>query len=147
MVYFDQQSDWVHKGSYKITYSETNKLYSNTPFNNTFVFCRDDIEMTLLFQPVIYGNASSTNGIGIFRNTSTSYKADAKGGHEYTPDYLIKIKCPKFTKYIIPDAKFSAPDNIKRNRLQEPVPGGSYTEDNTIPALLNNAVFACASAT
>lgn len=77
--------------------------------------------MTLLFQPVIYDNASSTNGIGFFRNTSTSYKADAESGHEYTPDYLIKIKCPKFTKYIIPDAKFSAPDNIKRSRLQEPV--------------------------
>ena len=66
------------------------------------------MRITLFFQPVIYGNNSATNGIYLFRNTSSNSKVgESAKGKIYTPDYLVKIEHDKKTDYILIDAKFS----------------------------------------
>ena len=42
-----------------------------------------------------------------------------KKGYVYTPDYMIKVEYENKTNYIIMDAKFSTPDNIKKYQMQE----------------------------
>lgn len=110
-------------------YAEYN-YYKNTVYNNTFEFSKNDINVTVYYQPVIYGktnNRERPNEIGLFRNTSISItdptalaildEREAKKGHYYTPDYIIKISSNNNTSYHILDAKYSNPNNIKRYQL------------------------------
>ena len=120
---YDYVSGFPHK------YTES-RYYHNTIYNNTFEFKKDLIDVTVYFQPVIYGKnvkREKTNGIGLFRNTTISIQEphalailderDAQHGNYYTPDYLIKISTDEITNYYILDAKHSHPNNIKRYQL------------------------------
>lgn len=102
-------------------YGVRNRYFSDTKYNNTFVFTKQETKLTLFFQPVIFGNDSTINGISLFRNTSTNAQQDVrkKGGFIYTPDYLIKIETNGVANYIILDAKFSTTENIRIHQLQE----------------------------
>ena len=106
------------------------RYYRNTTYNNTFEFSKDTTNITVYYQPIIYGETSNrerTNGIGLFRNTSISItdpaalaildEREAKRGNYYTPDYLIKVSSNNNTSYHILDAKHSTPNNIKRQQL------------------------------
>lgn len=97
-------------------YGDT-KFYLNTCCNNTFVFRgRNGNEITLYFQPVIYGTCSSSqrpNGIMLYRNRTTNSKL--KYGNTYTPDYLLKISRNGSSKYVIMDAKFSLVSTVETN--------------------------------
>ena len=110
-------------------YSES-RYYRNTIYNNTFEFSKDATNITVYYQPIIYGktnNRERPNGIGLFRNTSISItdptalamldEREAKYGNYYTPDYIIKINKNNNTSYHILDAKHSSPNNIKRYQL------------------------------
>lgn len=102
-------------------YGVRNRYFSDTKYNNTFVFTKQETKLTLFFQPVIFGNDSTINGISLYRNTSTNAQQDVrkKGGYIYTPDYIIKIEKSGITNYIILDAKFSTTENIRIHQLQE----------------------------
>ena len=102
-------------------YGVRNRYFSDTKYNNTFVFTKQETKLTLFFQPVIFGNDSTINGISLYRNTSTNAQQDVrkKGGDSYTPDYMIKIEKSGITNYIILDAKFSTTENIRIHQLQE----------------------------
>lgn len=115
--------------SFPFKYTE-NRYYRNTIYNNTFKFSKDTINITVYYQPIIYGNLSmreKPNGIGLFRNTSISItdpaalaildEREAKKGGYYIPDFLIKISNNNNTNYHILDAKHSSPNNIKRYQL------------------------------
>ena len=117
----------ISKLPYK--YAE-NRYYRNTIYNNTFEFAKGNINITVYFQPVIYGKINGRdrpNSIGLFRNTTISIKdptilalldeREAQQGNYYTPDYLIKISANGITEYYILDAKHSSPNNIKRYQL------------------------------
>ena len=106
-------------GSNRAVYSVRNKYYNNTRVNNTFYFESSDIKITIYFQPVIYGDSRSINGITLFRNTSSSSRNSGNKGSTYTPDYLLKFEHNHKSSYIIIDAKFSTPDNIRVYQLQE----------------------------
>lgn len=114
---------------YPFKYTES-RYYRNTVYNNTFEFSKDATNITVYYQPIIYGKTSNRerpNGIGLFRNTSISItdstalamldECEAKYGNYYTPDYLIKINRNNNTSYHILDAKHSSPNNIKRYQL------------------------------
>lgn len=102
------------------SYVVKNPYYSDTKYNNTFIFEGESIKLTLFFQPVIYGNDLAFNGIYLFRNTTTNSRTDnSKKGRIYTPDYLIKIEYDDKSDYIILDAKFSTPENVRTHQLQE----------------------------
>lgn len=107
-----------------------NHYYHNTSYNNTFVFSKDNVNVTVYYQPIIYSNIKGRerpNGIGLFRNTTISITnptalamlddSEAKRGSYYVPDYVIKISNVNATNYYILDAKHSSPDNIKHYRL------------------------------
>ena len=107
-----------------------NKYYRNTNYNNTFKFSKDSFNVTVYYQPIIYGKTKGRerpNNINIFRNTTISIKDSnmfelleerkVKQGNYYTPDYLIKISKDNLSNYYILDAKYSSPDNIKRYQL------------------------------
>lgn len=104
-----------------VLYSLRHPNDSNTKYNNTFLFEKDDIRITLFFQPVIYGSGYVTNGIYLFRNTSSNSKVgdSSKGGKIYTPDYIIKIEHNRKIYYILMDAKFATTKNIRIHQLQE----------------------------
>ena len=103
----------------RITYNVRNKYYNNTKTNNTFYFKKGNIKITVYFQPVIYGDNRSINGITLFRNTSSSSRNSGNKGSTYTPDYILKFEYNHKNSYIIIDAKFSTPDNVRIYQLQE----------------------------
>ena len=106
--------------SKRISYRVKNTYYMDTKYNNTFVFDNGSTKLTLYFQPVVYGDSRAFNGLNIFRNTSTNAKKEnSNKGKTYTPDYIIKIEYSNQTDYIILDAKFSTPENIRLHQLQE----------------------------
>lgn len=114
---------------YPFKYEES-RYYCNTVYNNTFEFFKDDISITIYYQPIIYGkltNRDRPNGIGLFRNTSISTKDptilaiiddnEPRRGNYYNPDYLIKISKNNCTNYYILDAKHSSTNSIERYQL------------------------------
>ncbi len=120
LCHITQRTDYVLIESKRISYRVNNSYYMDTKYNNTFVFNKGSIKLTLYFQPVIYGDNRAFNGLDIFRNTSTSAKKEnSSRGKTYTPDYIIKIDYNGTADYIILDAKFSTPDNIRLHQLQE----------------------------
>lgn len=123
--YLDKQDKMELINAQRYEYSVKGKFDNNTKYNNTFVFKNNDKKITIYFQPVIYGNASSINDINLYRNTTFSLKTgkNNKRGIDtydfvYTPDYIIKIENNTCSNYLIMDAKFSKPDDIKKNQLQ-----------------------------
>ena len=106
--------------SKRISYYVNNSYYENTKYNNTFILNNGATKLTLYFQPVIYSDGRAFNGLYLFRNTSSSAKKDNNNrGKTYTPDYILKIENNDKANYIIIDAKFSTPDNIRSYQLQE----------------------------
>lgn len=68
----------------------------------------------------MYGDSRAFNGLDLFRNTSSNAKKDnSNKGKTYTPDYIIRIEYNDMIDYIILDAKFSTPENIRLHQLQE----------------------------
>lgn len=118
--------DIKRKTAYK--YSES-YYYKNTIYNNTFEFVKDDINITIYFQPIIYGYINSRdipNSIFLYRNTSISLNTNiqintdnliSKNGSYYTPDFLVKINKGLSTNYYIIDAKHSCINNIINYQL------------------------------
>lgn len=102
---------------YKNTYDDAYK-YLNTTYNNTFDFEKNDIKVTVYFQPVIYGKRTERYGIGLFRNTNISIGSLKKYNKTYSPDYLLKMqKNQESSSYYILDAKHSKSERIKRDQL------------------------------
>lgn len=119
LCHINRNTDYNLTESKRISYRINNRYYTDSKYNNTFIFDKGDSKLTLFFQPVIYGNNRAFNGINIFRNTSSNSKQDNNRGKTYTPDYIIKIEYDNTTNYIIVDAKFSTPENIRLHQLQE----------------------------
>lgn len=93
----------------------TNKksLYTNSKFENTFLFRRNDMDVCIFYQPLISAKKKSFNpSLGLFRNNTINYEGDYSD--YYTPDYVIKISKNNFNKYIILDAKFSTVNTVLR---------------------------------
>lgn len=97
-------------------------------FGNLFGYQKDGITLTVYYQPVIYSGldpSAGSNGVGLCRNTSISYKnepdpyseRDAAQGNYYLPDFLLKIQKDGRTRYIVADAKFASLPNVKRYQL------------------------------
>lgn len=116
----------AYRHQYKI-YQGTK--YRNTKYSNTFIFSNGTQELTLYYQPVIYGQKYSienSNGINLYRNST--FRAaiendDCREGYGdglyYTPDYLIKIVEDSKEKYLILDAKYSKTDIVIRNYFSD----------------------------
>ncbi|SHK00279.1 hypothetical protein SAMN02745248_01538 [Hathewaya proteolytica DSM 3090] len=100
------------KKSYQFQYTlPESAKYKNTIYNNTFVFSKEDDEITVYYQPVIsYNNCE--NEIGLFKNSDIN--EENKKSYYYTPDYVIKICRNGKTEYIILDAKWSNLDSVKQ---------------------------------
>ena len=102
-------------------YKKTGSMYQNTYCNNTFFFRGNDgSEITLYFQPVIYGEIAPPrpNEIMLYRNRYASMTSGNKG-NIYTPDYLLKITRDGKSRYVIMDAKFSSMQVAENERLVE----------------------------
>ena len=108
--------------SKRINYPGISKLFELKETNNTLVFRKDNKELTIYYEPVIYNNDSSYNDISLFRNTSVPYSRLSinsrshdfiSRGSYYVPDYIIKIKENEQEKYVIIDAKYARFDKVK----------------------------------
>lgn len=90
---FSEIKDSRNKYEYRIDY----KKISNTEIDNTFYFRKDDIEVTLYYQPIIYSkNVESNNDIELLRVDKNFYM----------PDFIIKKKIDNKIEYGILDAKW-----------------------------------------
>lgn len=99
--------------------------YKNTSVRNTFVLKNGQKRITLYYQPVIFDtDQRSVNGIGLYRNNSISVYAGneddcRQGGHDYVPDFLIKIEENGDSQYMIVDAKFSDYSSVRRYYVKD----------------------------
>ena len=120
LCHITQNTDYDLLEAKRFSYRVNNSYYMDTKYNNTFVFGKGSVKLTLYFQPVVYGDNRAFNGLDIFRNTSTNArKENSNKGKTYTPDYIIKFEYNGTADYIILDAKFSTPENIRLYQLQE----------------------------
>ena len=120
LCHMTRNTDFELTGSKRISYRVNNSYYMDTKYNNTFVFHKGPVKLTLYFQPVVYGDSRAFNGLELFRNTSTNAKKEnSNRGRTYTPDYIIKIEHDGVSDYMILDAKFSTPENIRLHQLHE----------------------------
>ncbi|MCC8357387.1 MAG: hypothetical protein LJU34_06040 [Oscillospiraceae bacterium] len=92
--------------------------YQNTRCANTFNLSNGKSTITLYYQPVVFDtDRRKVNGIGLYRNNSIAVytgEDDARrGGHYYTPDYIVKLDINGVSKYLILDAKFSDRNSVK----------------------------------
>ncbi|MBD5424428.1 MAG: hypothetical protein HDR44_04840 [Allobaculum sp.] len=100
----------AHQVHYEL---EADAFYRNPEINNVFVYQKDDLEITLYYQPVIWEEASGKPCIcGLYRTVSLSYSRswnESIRGRYYTPDYVIRIKRQNWqgARYIIADAKYT----------------------------------------
>ncbi|MDY2630102.1 MAG: hypothetical protein SOV85_01925 [Clostridium sp.] len=86
--------------------SNKKSLYTNSKFENTFLFRKNNIDVCIFYQPLISAKKKSfSNSLGLFRNNTVNY--EGYYSDYYTPDYVIKISKNNLNKYIILDAKFS----------------------------------------
>lgn len=131
LLYFiDKDTDFEYIDSENYKYDTSNKYNNNIRCNNTFYFKSGEKKITVYFQPSIFDNLKQQNNINLYRNTTYVYQSPWRQidnseyyhfleGHHYTPDYIIKLKYQKKTKYIILDAKFQSLDNVKKYAVQE----------------------------
>lgn len=111
---------------YKFEYHE-DRYYKNTRYNNTFQFIKEDIIVTLYYQPKVYNGNDlysfpfSSNEIMLYRNSSLSLNnLVSRGTHcYYTPDYIIKVSKQGKIFYWILDAKFSTEKSIQEYQLTD----------------------------
>lgn len=100
-------------------------LYKNTVYNNTFKFGTPSKNITVFYQPVIYGQEYSSdqtknNAIELYRSTTFKFPnafIDSEDNGSkfsyYTPDYVIQVKDNIKSEYIILDAKYSETHVVK----------------------------------
>ncbi|MFI3326344.1 MAG: DUF2357 domain-containing protein [Clostridia bacterium] len=84
-------------------------------YKNTFIFEKNDLSITLYFQPVV--SFGKENSINLYRNTKISFSGSTSDF--YTPDYILKIEKNGIEKYIILDAKLSTVSDVKKYSVQE----------------------------
>lgn len=116
--YFKQCPEFKKVEFSRFLYHET-RFYKNTRYNNTFLFRWHNQDLTLFFQPVIYGKSYIRyNQIYLYRNTSSITHGEGKG-NTYTPDFVIKLKTDTQEKYFIIDAKHSTTKTIRQYQMPE----------------------------
>ena len=101
-------------------YKTANELFENEEFlYNTFYRKRDDLKLTLYFQPVIYGDRYE-NEIGLLRTSGCDvmYTPYNKTGNYYSPDFVLKISGKK-DAYLILDSKFQTRNTILKGHMEE----------------------------
>ena len=101
-------------------YKTENELFENEEFlYNTFYRKKNDLKLTLYFQPVIYGNHYE-NEIGLLRTSGYDgmYTPFNKTGNYYSPDFVLKISGVK-DAYLILDSKFQTRNTILKGHMEE----------------------------
>lgn len=94
-------------------------LYENTPINNVFEFEKDELKITLFYQPVLYDNRHEhSSPVGLYRNTSLSFPrnwGESARGSYYTPDYILRIghRRASGAQYVLADAKYANLSNVR----------------------------------
>lgn len=103
---------------------ERYSLYKNTEINNVFVYEKDDLKITLFYQPVLYDQSSAQTQItGLVRSTSLSIpvkgSAEPSHGRYYTPDYVLRIESSQWkgARYILADAKYTTMQNVRAYKM------------------------------
>lgn len=100
--------------AYKFEYSVSDGFYQNErDVANTYLLCKDDIELTVYYQPVISATQFQNN-MALYRTTKP------KVGHPdyYTPDFVLKFVAASGEEdYVILDSKFSSRSNIRKYHL------------------------------
>lgn len=111
------QNEYSLKAKNKVIYElEKRAKYVNTKFENTFVFEKGKVSISVYYQPVI-SFEQSFNNIGLFRNNNMSF--DGEQAKYYTPDYVIKVTKDGVSEFIILDAKWSTLGTVKKYRFKE----------------------------
>ncbi len=107
-----------------IKYAMEGKYFKPRKYQNYYRFAREDIELSLYYEPVITDDGfEQSDVIGLYRNNTISFAGDnssERRQHIYTPDYIIKIQDgSKKTRYVICDAKYSYPEKIRNSLVPE----------------------------
>ncbi len=108
----------------RVTYAELAKRQSSSSsVCNEFVFKEDGREVTLLYEPVVPSGLREDMGIGLVRTMTFDFSpqgaplADPAGAY-WTPDYVIRVRDDRGTRYWIADAKYKAWPSFLQNYAQ-----------------------------
>lgn len=115
--YFEKEGYVLNRREKYIYRIPRAKYYRNTLYCNSFYFSKNELNVAIYYQPVLFLKKSPySNNINIIRNTKTSmtqrYEQKELEGTYYLPDYIIKFTKDDNEKYLILDAKFSNQRNV-----------------------------------
>jgi len=102
---------------FKYEYSVTDGLYQQEKdVANTYILYKDDVEVTLYYQPVI-SSIRFENNISLYRTTKYYGRPDY-----YAPDFVLKFNNSYGDEgYVIFDSKFSSRRSILKYHLSETI--------------------------
>lgn len=94
-------------------YKVVGSLYDNeTEVANTYIFKRNDWNVILYYQPVIFSEGYQ-NGLSVYRTTITTRSK------YYTPDFIMEFSNETEKHYVIFDSKYSNRKNILKYYMKE----------------------------
>lgn len=98
---------------YNYEYIASDNLYQNEKdIANTYILNKENIDVTIYFQPIISANQFQNN-LNLYRTTKPY-----RGSDYYSPDFVIKFSFSEDNeKYVIFDSKFSSRKNIRNYYL------------------------------
>ena len=104
----------VDQPAFKFEYSVSDGFYQNEKdVANTYLLYKDDVELTVYYQPVISASQFQNN-IALYRTT----KPKVGRPDYYSPDFVLKFMAANGKEdYVILDSKFSSRSNIRKFHL------------------------------
>ncbi len=115
-----QQAGWkeLERRSFAYPLAESQWEMRENFCDNTFIFEKGSKILTFYHQPVLYNRyRHGQNDLGLYRNTSITYRDESKRGGYYVPDFVFKMQEGDRVDYIIGDAKFSQLDTVKATQI------------------------------
>jgi len=90
---------------------------------NEYVFVRDGRKVTLFYEPVVPSGLCEDTGVGLVRTMTFDFSpqgaplADPAGAY-WTPDYVIRVRDGRGTRYWVADAKYQTWPSFLQNYAQ-----------------------------
>ena len=107
----------------RVTYAGVAKRLTPSSVCNEYVFEQDGREVTLFYEPVVPSGLCEDTGVGLVRTMTFDFSPQGAplanpAGAYWTPDYVIRVRDGRGTRYWVADAKYQTWPSFLQNYAQ-----------------------------